>query len=302
MNIIDIILENFKNAEKVFTDEGANPDDLKEYIEKFKELKNKNIIKSPYSDINHWTQAGWDKFRTFIISYRQFKTGKEIKQDIKTSNTIPIYDGVNVSVYIPLTKEASCLYGAKTKWCVSARNDNKFDYYKSNSSFLLFFITKDYIPKKFAIFVDIPPYGEPVLAEIRNSSDKPISTRQLQNGTKLDSFNLNQIVTKSFREYMDFLTKNIIKHNGVSGFSSLPVDLFKNLKNYFLKNSNYNALFNLRIEQHHRIPELEKYLFDQKDIDYIKKYLEEFKFAPQHENSEFFEKMIELIGNEPTTA
>ena len=54
MNLIDILLENFKNAEKVFTDEGADSDDLKEYLEKYKEIV-KEIISD--SSVNNLDEA-----------------------------------------------------------------------------------------------------------------------------------------------------------------------------------------------------------------------------------------------------
>lgn len=258
MNLLDIILENFKNAETIFIEQGAYAPDVKEYVDKFKELKNKNIIKPPESDINYWVKLGWVEFRSFIIKYRNFKTNKEIKKDIKVKNTITTYEDMNVSVYIPLNANSSCLYGANTKWCVSARKNNAHYLYTSNYSFLLFFITKEYKPKKIAAIVSAK-YGIPTVEEFRNSSDKIITERQFKNATHIDEILLSKIITKSYLEYMDYIVKHSIETGIIIQGNLLDV-YFKRIKNGLLKNKNFNALYTLRMRQGRRIPELEEYL------------------------------------------
>lgn len=46
-----------------------------------------------------------------------------------------VFENDDVVVYAPFTKEASCKYGAGSRWCISAKGDNYFDSYSQHSNF-----------------------------------------------------------------------------------------------------------------------------------------------------------------------
>lgn len=64
-------------------------------------------------------------------------------KDIK-SKVNKIYDDENILVIQPLSKEASCYYGANTKWCTSAtaEEENRFEHYTSDGNLLFYMIFK----------------------------------------------------------------------------------------------------------------------------------------------------------------
>jgi hypothetical protein len=50
---------------------------------------------------------------------------------IDKDERIKLTDNEKFLLIIPLTTRASCKYGATTKWCVSGKEYNKFNYYRS---------------------------------------------------------------------------------------------------------------------------------------------------------------------------
>ncbi len=61
-------------------------------------------------------------------------SNKEQKRYLKTEGADFIINTPDFKVIQPLTKEAACLYGAGTKWCTSASQDNKFAAYNANGA------------------------------------------------------------------------------------------------------------------------------------------------------------------------
>ena len=55
-----------------------------------------------------------------------FGEGYKISKDER----LVLSDTENFLQVLPLTRMASCKYGSATKWCVSSRNGEGFDYYK----------------------------------------------------------------------------------------------------------------------------------------------------------------------------
>ena len=63
------------------------------------------------------------------------------KSEIKHEGTDVIYEDDRWLVVSPLTREASCYYGANTKWCTAAKENNQFDRYNS-TGLLIYFLDK----------------------------------------------------------------------------------------------------------------------------------------------------------------
>jgi hypothetical protein len=83
---------------------------------------------------------------------------KKTETQIKTEGAKKVYENAKVSVYHILNREASCLYGAGTKWCTTAsEQQNMFRYYHAGHN--LYYILSKYRQKedplyKIAIIVD----------------------------------------------------------------------------------------------------------------------------------------------------
>jgi hypothetical protein len=112
---------------------------LKLAINKFNKLRKKNIFKNNLVDF-----GGLHGFN---------RNNKEFPSLIKFLNTYPdvvlsnnnfniIEDNTNVKIIQPLNESTSCKYGANTKWCTSAREDNQFDEYNSTGDLYIIILKK----------------------------------------------------------------------------------------------------------------------------------------------------------------
>jgi hypothetical protein len=129
-----------------------------------------NITKS-FKDINQYVDIGVLKDLMMIVNER--KTEKEKSAQLKSQVT-KIYEDGDVLVVSPKTHEASCYYGANTKWCTTAKSDpRQFQNYNRRGN-LYYFINKGTNDKN-ALF--IPTDGK---NEVYNAQDKLISLTELR--------------------------------------------------------------------------------------------------------------------------
>jgi hypothetical protein len=129
-----------------------------------------NITKS-FKDINQYVDIGVLKDLMMIVNER--KTEKEKSTQLKSQVT-KIYEDGDVLVVSPKTHEASCYYGANTKWCTTAKSDpRQFQNYNRRGN-LYYFINKGTNDKN-ALF--IPTDGK---NEVYNAQDKLISLTELR--------------------------------------------------------------------------------------------------------------------------
>ncbi len=119
--------ESFKVAKDKFSEE-ADPEIVKQYIERFKHLVSKNIINdSKEKDISTWIKAGWQAFQEMVDSHQDDVSNKDIKKRRvnRQSDRIDLFQGNSFEIILPLTEESGCSLGKNTTWCtatVSSRN------------------------------------------------------------------------------------------------------------------------------------------------------------------------------------
>lgn len=128
--------------------------DLREF-HKYKRFFNKlEGEDQKYSDIN--------KIKGFVELYKTLDLIKEfIKQEklekVGSDEFKELYRSKDYLVIIPLTKKASCVYGAGTRWCTAAKEHNMFDNYdeliividrKNNRKYQLAFEEKMYMDEE----------------------------------------------------------------------------------------------------------------------------------------------------------
>jgi hypothetical protein len=129
-----------------------------------------NIAKS-FKDINQYVDMGVLKDLMMIVNER--KTEKEKSTQLKSQVT-KIYEDGDVLVVSPKTHEASCYYGANTKWCTTAKSDpRQFQNYNRKGN-LYYFINKRTNDKN-ALY--IPINGR---SEVYNNQDKLIPLTELR--------------------------------------------------------------------------------------------------------------------------
>ena len=131
---------------------------------------------------------------------------KVISEDIRIDKDerIKLTNNDKFLLVIPLTEKASCKYGGRTKWCVSGKEDNKFDAYKNMCYTVGMVMIKDPSiqslmgTSKFAINV----WGNNI--EIHNDLNKPI----MNFGRILKENGFENEVREVFNDFINY-------HNGI---------------------------------------------------------------------------------------
>src|SRR6478736_4360321 len=127
INFRSTLIESFAIAQQKFAQED-NPDEVKSYLNRFKELSQKNALPPDQKDITSWIPHGWVSFKEFVDSLKDYKSGKAQrgKTAVVSDEVIKVYENQEWTIYIPLTKAASCKLGTKTTWCVSAGGEGNY--------------------------------------------------------------------------------------------------------------------------------------------------------------------------------
>jgi hypothetical protein len=73
----------------------------------------------------------------------ELKTATQLKHETKLEGAKKLYEDENWLILIPLKVEAAILYGAGTRWCTAAQNNNMFDHYTKGGSPLIIIIDKN---------------------------------------------------------------------------------------------------------------------------------------------------------------
>ena len=149
MLIESIILdESFKDAQIKFST-FTSGEEVKQYIDKFKELSKRNIIKGQDKDIGTWIKGDWDSFKKFIDNNSAVVTKRQSKVEQK-KDSIVVYKDEEKQVVVPFTKEASIQYGKNTAWCTA--------YTEARNQFIDYFYIKK-ITLFYVLFADGNKYA-----------------------------------------------------------------------------------------------------------------------------------------------
>jgi hypothetical protein len=111
---------------KLYSNNAWKPGDsyeTKDLLTKFIKYKSKLPIEK--RDINRFNSV------SELYSVIQTLEGQGVKsqKDVKKEGVEVVYEDSEWKIVIPHTKEASCIYGANTRWCTAGREDNMFNYY-----------------------------------------------------------------------------------------------------------------------------------------------------------------------------
>lgn len=142
--------ESFKDAKIKFVNQSGDKEAVAEYINKFKDLAKRDIIKADDKDIGKWIKGGWEQFSKFVDSHSETKSKREQSKEDK-SDSIVVHEDSDKMVVIPLSVDASCYYGKQTQWCTAATSStNHFtDYFGQKEITLFYILRKD--GAKFAV-------------------------------------------------------------------------------------------------------------------------------------------------------
>jgi len=148
VNLFIELIENFHKTSSSIT-----PEDI-DYAASLSALVNPEKIKSGPKDIYKYDSVWGLQAVLSAISKRKIQKEKEAeaKKDVEK-----IYEDNRFLILRPFSHNASCYYGANTKWCTTTKDDSRyFDQYSKEGS-LFYIIDKqsgDEIWGKMALFVE----------------------------------------------------------------------------------------------------------------------------------------------------
>ena len=203
----DLILESYKDAKRIFLQQyntnreswGQSPKSMDEFTEQFdnlindfKRLQTANILSGKEKDISYWISQGYNEFVKMIHSkLKEYRKKKELQ--VKSKDAVVVFKNENATVYNIKSYEASCKYGAGTKWCITSADTREHwdSYTKAGINF--YFI----IPSS-SFAWDDSEYGTKYLEKIAVAVH-PMSQMEVFN--VLD----NQIPVPTFHKIVDQL-------------------------------------------------------------------------------------------------
>lgn len=135
---------------------------IHDYITRFDDLVNNRQIKE--KDINFY--KNFNELKIAVSEAEQIKSRKDLVGQYEK-----VYEDSEYLMVKPLTEEASCRFGVDTKWCISARRDNRFAQYTEKNQNEFYFIIKKGVGrgKLNRVAVQITEYGRITLW---NSEDR----------------------------------------------------------------------------------------------------------------------------------
>ena len=159
LGISDLADTNFKYADFVLknTHPNSSPEEVEDIIELVKEF-DRFQQSLDVKDINRYDLDG---LKLAIESHKE--TSKSQLKKVDTSGAKKIFEDKNILIVRPLTYEASCKYGAGTRWCTTmAGTSSYFESHTSQEQALYYIILKNFNRdnKFYKIAIHITPNTE----------------------------------------------------------------------------------------------------------------------------------------------
>lgn len=227
-----IIESDFKAVKTKFLDQGIDEEEIKTYFDGFKKLKDAQKIKDVEDkDISAWGKKPFKDFKKFVDTLNETKSKTEEKKLMKMEGAEKVAENDQWGVYRITTHEASCHYGAGTKWCVTEENSTHFeDYIKKNNFYYIISKTRDSKDPlyKIAMLVDGKGVKNYFDAEDKQISDIPSSIKEelpefeTEDGPQVDMF--EHMPNEVSIEIEDIESYNLVRWFGEVGASTALSD------------------------------------------------------------------------------
>lgn len=152
MRIIEsyVLGESFKDAELVFTKQidrhGFSKSEIRDLLRKFRELRDRGVIKGPNADITNWYKRGgagesksFEAFRKFVKQKAEEArfTRTQTKKGRRSGEAIVLKRTSDYIIVIPLNFDASRHFGRNTKWCVSKNSADWHSYFMEDNEVIV---------------------------------------------------------------------------------------------------------------------------------------------------------------------
>jgi hypothetical protein len=173
LGISDLADTNFKYADFVLknTHPNSSPEEVEDVIELVKEF-DRFQQSLDVKDINKYDLDG---LKLAIESHKE--TSKSQLKKVDTSGAKKLFEDKNILIVKPLTYEASCKYGAGTRWCTTmAGQPSYFESHTKEDQGLYYIILKNF--NKDNKFYKIAIHMTPNVETWYDSTDERMSDRE----------------------------------------------------------------------------------------------------------------------------
>jgi len=143
-----VLLESFKDFKRKKLDEGVGEVKLGEFINRFKTLKDKNILSGQEKDISYWIKRPFHDFFNYVTEQEDELKKRDASKSIKKFNVNAIKKDENVDlIYFEdgivafgvRNFEGAAKWGSQTTdWCVT-KDDGHYESYTEDSVFVFVF-------------------------------------------------------------------------------------------------------------------------------------------------------------------
>lgn len=275
------LFESYRDVELRFKSENrVDPAEIKEKINLFKELRDKNIINSPDSDINKW-KHNYHEFVNFLDKKLQYKSNKQIKRERKDNSPV-LFNNEKMKIIFPTSMESCSLYRSNTKWCVTQKRHYSM-YQDRYDHVLLFLIDKD--NTKYAIAAN--QYRDIYFYDEKDKKLTPVLEDELYYHYKINEKMMFGVVERAIEKNNERILNNILKNNDFGAFKYtlfyMPENIIKHIFDIKKTNTEFiNFVIDQGDEYLTRI--FEKFLINSRDCGAIKQYIEIYsKSNPKHD-------------------
>lgn len=189
------ITEGYREAEAEFS-KVADPAAVKQAINTYKELVNKNQFKGNERNIDYWRKQGWDKFYDSVTKIASRPTVTQTKRSKIVGKSINVAEDDRWLIVIPMDKNASCFHGKNTDWCTAKSDHSYYENYFYDKEVTLIYCLNKTNGSKWAIA------AHPKLDQIEcfDQEDSSLEPDQFKSQTGLDPLAIVKRVHKDFGE------------------------------------------------------------------------------------------------------
>ena len=196
-----------------------------EDLQKFDRFKSQ--IPQEKRDINRITSTDelYELTKQFSLEQATTTKAERVLKDAEM-----VYDGPNWEILVPKTKEASCHYGANTRWCTAGSGNNYFEHYSKDGPLYIITNKKDHTDKYQFHFES---------NQFMDKEDRSITLSTFLN----ERPDLKEFFKEMFKRFLDkdqqhgkrvqvrYPNDNVSKYIGIYGFDefmdSLPQDMIR---------------------------------------------------------------------------
>ena len=133
-NKYSLVTADFKSVEKKFVDQGIEEPLVKDYLSKFKSLRDKNKLSGDEKNIDVWAKKSFEEFREKLDELSKEKTKTAKKKEARTEGAKLIAENEGWRVYEISNHKAAMAYGADTKWCITQADGRQYNSHSDTNN------------------------------------------------------------------------------------------------------------------------------------------------------------------------